>query len=110
MDEEEQKQQEILEKMKEKEARKKRKEQKQTEKQKEARKCKYIEEEEAAFVDDEDKDPDFNLEGESIVPDDDIIEDKEEDTFQVEKHSHALNFTEAGEFVIWVRGELRELQ
>ena len=87
LDEEERKQQEILEKMKEKEARKKRKEQKQTEKQKEACKRKYIEEEEAAFVDDEDKDPDFNPEGEFIALDDDTIEDEEEDTFQVEKHS-----------------------
>ena len=107
--------------MKEKEARRKWKEQqwlkgkdtekKETEKdkEKEAHKRKYIEEEEAAFVDDEDKDPDFNPDGEFIAPDDDTI-DEEEDTFQVEKHSHALNFTEAGEFVVWVRGELRELQ
>ena len=40
-----------------------------------------------------------------------VIEDEdEEDTFQVQKHSHALNFSEAGEFVVWVRGELQELQ
>ena len=26
------------------------------------------------------------------------------------KHSHALNFSEAGEFVVWVRGKLQELQ
>ena len=109
LDKEERRQQEILEKMKEKEARKKRKEQKQTEKQKEARKRNYIEEEETAFVDDEDKDPDFNPEGEFVALDD-IIEDEEEDTFQVEKHSHALNFTAAGEFVVWVRGKLRALQ
>ena len=111
LDEEERKQQEMLERMKAKEARKKRSEkQTEKEKQKEARKRKYIEEEEAAFVDNEDKDPDFNPEGEFIAPDDDTIDDEEEDTFQVEKHSHALNFTEAGEFVVWVRGELRELQ
>ena len=47
---------------------------------------------------------------EEEVADDDTIEDEnEEDTFQVEKHSHALNFTEAGEFIAWVRGELEEL-
>ena len=80
------------------------------EKEKEAHKCKYIEEEEVAFVDDEEQDPDFNPEDEFIEPDDDTIEDKEEDTFQVEKHSHALNFAEAGEFVVWVHGELQELQ
>ena len=86
------------------------KKQKDKDKEKEARKCKYIEEEEAAFVDDEDKDPDFNLEGEFIALDDDTIDDEEEDTFQVEKHLHALNFAEAGEFVVWVHGELREMQ
>ena len=39
-----------------------------------------------------------------------IEDDDEEETFQVQKHSHALNFSEAGEFVVWVRGELQELQ
>ena len=39
-----------------------------------------------------------------------IEDDDEEETFQVQKHSHALNFLEAGEFVVWVRGELQELQ
>ena len=40
-----------------------------------------------------------------------VIEDEdEEDTFQVHKHSHALNFSEAGEFMVWVRGELEEFQ
>ena len=48
-------------------------------------------------MDDEDKDPDFNPEGEFIAPDDDTINDEEEDTFQVEKHSHALNFMQRQE-------------
>ena len=40
-----------------------------------------------------------------------VIEDEDkEDTFQMHKHSHALNFSEAGKFVVWVRGELQELQ
>ena len=86
------------------------KKQKDKDKEKEAHKHKYIEEEEAAFVDDEDKDPDFNPEGEFIALDDDTINDEEEDTFQVEKHLHALNFAEAGEFVVWVHGELQEMQ
>ena len=47
-------------------------------------------------MDDEDKDPDFNPEGELVALDDDTIDEEEEDTFQVEKHSHALNFMEAG--------------
>ena len=124
LEEEERKQHEIVKKLREKEARRKRKEKERQrakdkdvekeltgkEKEKEAHKHKYIEEEEVAFVDDEEQDPAFNPEDEFIEPDDDTIEDKEEDTFQVEKHSHALNFAEAGEFVVWVRGELQELQ
>ena len=39
-----------------------------------------------------------------------IEEEDENDTFQVHKHSHALNFLEAGEFVVWVGGELDKLQ
>ena len=62
-------------------------------------------------MDDEDQDPDFNPDKEFVEPDDDNIEgEEEEDTFQVEKHSHALNFSEAGEFMAWVCGELQELQ
>ena len=62
-------------------------------------------------MDDEDRDPDFDPDKEFIEPDDMVIEDEdEEDTFQVHKHSHALNFLEAGEFVVWVRGELEEFQ
>ena len=62
-------------------------------------------------MDDEDQDPDFDLDKEFIEEDDMVIEDEDEEvTFQVEKHSHALNFSEAGEFVVWVRGELEELR
>ena len=32
------------------------------------------------------------------------------DTFEVHKHSHALNFKEAGEFVVWARATLNKLQ
>ena len=96
LEEEEKSQEEILRKMCESEERKKRKE-------KEARKRKYIEQEEERFVDDEERDPDFDPDREFIEDDDMVIEDEEEETtFQVEKHSHALNFSEAGEFVIWV--------
>ena len=78
---------------------------------KEVQKHKIVEEEEEAFVDDEERDPDFDLTKELVEPEDMIIEDEDEDnTFQVEKHSHALNLLEAGEFVAWVHGELQELQ
>ena len=97
---EEKQQQEKLEKLCEKEEKK----------QKEAKKQKYIEEEEEAFIDDKDNDPDFDLDAEEEVdPADMTIEGKDQgETFQVEKHSHALNFLEAGEFQVWVCGELQE--
>ena len=60
-----------------------------------------VEEEEEAMMDDTDKDKDYN-------PDDDpeadfVEEDQEmddEDTFEVEKHVHALNFEEAGDYLV----------
>ena len=68
-------------------------------------------EEEERYADDEDRDPDFNPDEEFIEPDEMVIEEEdEEDTFQVHKHSHALNFSEAGEFMVWVQGELEEFQ
>ena len=77
----------------------------------ESKKHKIQEEEEEQFVDDEDKDPDFDPDKEDDVADDETIKDEEtEDVFQIEKHSHVLNFSEAGEFVVWVRGELEELE
>ena len=53
------------------------------------------------MVDDMDKDKDYD-------PDDDpeaqfIVEDQEiadEDTFKVEKHVHAVNFDEAGDYLV----------
>ena len=76
----------------------------------EAKKRKYGEEEKW-YADDEELDPDFDPDKEFIEEDDMIIEDDdEEDTFQVHKHSHALNFVEAGEFVVWVRVTLNKLQ
>ena len=54
-------------------------------------------------MDDEENNPDFDLDKAFIEPDDTTIEDKDKgDTFQVEKHSHALNFSKAGEFVVWI--------
>ena len=58
-------------------------------------------EDEEAMIDDTDKDKDYN-------PDDDpeadfVVEDQEmddEDTFEVEKHVHALNFEEAGDYLV----------
>ena len=55
-------------------------------------------------MDDEDKDPDYQ-------PDDDpekefITEDAEldeEETFEIEKHVHAINLQEAGDYVVEIR-------
>ena len=116
LEEEEKSQEEVLRKMREKEEKRKRKEKEAKDKdakaaEKEARKRKYIEEEEERYVNDEDQDPDFDPNKEFIEPDDIVIEDEDEEhTFQIHKHSHALNFSEAGEFVVWVRGQLEELQ
>ena len=60
-----------------------------------------IDEEEEAMIDDTDKDKDYN-------PDDDpevdfVVEDQDmdnEDTFEVEKHVHALNFEEARDYLV----------
>ena len=87
------------------------KEEKKKKQEKESRKQKYKEDKEEQFIDDEERDPDFDPNKEEDVADDETIEDEnEEDTFQVEKHSHALNFSKTGEFVVWVRGELEELE
>ena len=81
--------------------------QKQKQREKERReKCQKkrkekVEEEEEAMIDDTDKDKDYN-------PDDDpeadfVVEDQEiddEDMFEVEKHVHAINFKEAGDYLV----------
>ena len=106
LEEEEQKQEELLT-----ELHQRGKEEKKKKQEKESRKQKYQEDEEEQFIDDEDRDPDFDPDKEEDVADNETKEDKnEEDTFQIEKHSHALNFSEAGEFVVWVTGELEELK
>ena len=59
------------------------------------------EEEEYRKVDDKDKDPDYRPEKD---PEQDfIIEDAEldeEETFEIEKHVHAINLQEAGDYVV----------
>ena len=38
-----------------------------------------------------------------------VIED-DEDTFEIDKHSHATNFMEVSEYVVWVREKLVEVE
>ena len=59
------------------------------------------EEEDEPMVDNTDRDKDYNLEEDpeaEFVAKDQELED--EDTFEVEKHVHALNFEEAGEYLV----------
>ena len=71
-----------------------------------ARKCRREgeEEEEYCKVDDEDKDPDYQPDKD---PEQDfIIEDAEldeEETFEIEKHVHAINLQEVGDYVVEIR-------
>ena len=79
----------------------KERERKRREKRKKKKCDDKIDEEEEAMIDDTDKDKDYN-------PDDDpeadfVVEDQDmddEDTFEVEKHVHALNFEEAGDYLV----------
>ena len=61
------------------------------------------EQEEQEMVDDMDKDKDYNPEedpeADFVVEDQDI---EDEDTFEVEKHMHAVNFDEAGDYLVSV--------
>ena len=63
------------------------------------------EEEDEEEKDDEDADPNYDpdkdpenefIDDESIIPED-------EDVMEVDKHSHAINFKEASEYVVWIR-------
>ena len=62
------------------------------------------EEEEVGEVDDEDKDPDYDPDGD---PEQEfVLEDTEldeEETFKIEKHVHAINLQEAGDYVVEIR-------
>ena len=68
------------------------------------RRCEGEAEEEYCEVDDEDKDPDYQPDKD---PEQDfIVEDTEldkEETFEIEKHVHAINLQEAGDYVVEIR-------
>ena len=69
------------------------------------RKHKRDDEEEYQEVDDEDRDPDYHPEKDPEV--DFIAEDTDiegdEDTFEIEKHVHAINLQEVGNYIIEIR-------
>ena len=70
-----------------------------------SRKCKRDNEEEYQEIDDKDRDPDYQLDKDPEV--DFIAEDADiegdEDTFKIEKHVHAINLQESGDYVIEIR-------
>ena len=60
-----------------------------------------VEKEEEAMIDDTDKDKDYNPDNDPEA--DFVVEDEEiddEDTFEVEKHVHAVNFEEARDYLV----------
>ena len=71
------------------------------------------EEEEEEEKDDEDQDPDYNPDKD---PENDFIDDNEsifmedQDVMEIEKHSHVINFKESGEYTVWIRDNLDELE
>ena len=68
-------------------------------------KCKHDEaEEEYIELDDEDKDPDYNptKDPEQEFEEEDTYLDDEE-MFEIEKHVHAINLQEAGDYVVEIR-------
>ena len=77
-------------------------------KRKKRRKLDEDEEEDLEEVDDIDKDPNYN-------PDDDFEEvesliSEYPDIIEVEKHAHCINLADAGEFCVWIREQLVELE
>ena len=72
-----------------------------------ARKCRHneeAEEEEFGEEDDEDKDPDYDPD---VDPEEEFTLDDteldEEETFEIDKHVHAINLKEAGDYVVEIR-------
>ena len=73
-------------------------------KAKKRRRDEEAEEEEFGEIDDEDKDPDYDPDGdpeEEFTLDDTELD--EEETFEIDKHVHAINLKEAGDYVVEIR-------
>ena len=68
-----------------------------------------IEEEE---VDDVDADPDYNPDMDFPEDDESMIIEGEEDAdiIEIDKHTHCVNFADAGQFTIWIREQLVEME
>ena len=85
-------------------AKKRRRDEDEEAEERKAKKQKKVDEEEAEDIEDEDNDPDY-------MPDDDPeqefetedMELNEEDTFEIEKHIHAINLQEAGDYMVEIR-------
>ena len=60
------------------------------------------------LVDDVDADPDYNPDQD--LEDEESVSSEFPDILEVEKHAHCLNLADAGEYMVWVRAQLVELE
>ena len=79
------------------------------------RKKRRVEEEEedvedAGEVDDVDNDLDYNPDMDFEDDESMIIDEAESDILEVEKHVHCLNLSDAGEYQVWIREQLVEVE
>ena len=81
---------------------------KKTDEERKKKKLKPDEDDDDKFkeIDDEDKDPDFNPDDDKKEDNDTVIEGGDKSIIEVDKHSHALNFEDAAEYLVWIRQQL----
>ena len=60
------------------------------------------------LIDDEDADPTYNPDQD--LEDEESVTSEFPDILEVEKHAHCLNLADAGEFMVWIRAQLVELE
>ena len=66
--------------------------------------------EDAGEIDDIDNDPDYNPDMDFETDESMIIDDAESEILEVEKHAHCLNLSDAGEYQVWIREQLVEVE
>ena len=60
------------------------------------------------LVDDTDDDPDYDPKQD--MEDEELVASEFPDMIEVEKHAHCLNLADAGEYMVWIREQLVELE
>ena len=66
--------------------------------------------EDAGEIDDIDNDPDYNPDMDFEDDESMIIDDAESEILEVEKHAHCLNLSDVGEYQVWIREQLVEVE